>query len=204
MKRKVLHTRSSWCQRRAEAFARPWLCLTWESAHGTLVAEGSIPGEPRLVLVPAADRGNHAETRNVTNTSWDLPPEDMIVTCAVYMPACKSPAFATKVSIDESPEVSMPLVELICNQGASGVTLKVHVKVPPPVLVIMIDCGRLILPTIACRNKWVPLICMEGDATGTAVAVAVTTGVSDNAETRNVTNTSPGIPPEGVSVTCVV
>src|SRR3989442_11397495 len=88
---------------------------------------------------PQPTEGNHAETRNVTNTSPGVPPEDMSFICAVYMPACKSPASAMRVSVDDSPEVSMPLVELTCNQGASGVTLKVHVKVPPPVLVIVID-----------------------------------------------------------------
>src|SRR5438128_2350560 len=107
-----------------------------------------------------------------------------------------------RVSVGDSPEVSMPLVELTCNEVASDVTLKVHVKVPPPVLVTVTKCGVLILPFIAYSSSWVLLICMAGDATTLAAAVA--TGVGDDAETRNVTTTSMGVPSEGLIVTCVV
>src|SRR6266478_317273 len=107
-----------------------------------------------------------------------------------------------KVSVDEAPEASLPLVGFTCSQLASDGTLKVHVKVPPPVLVTVTKCGVLILPFIAYSSSWVLLICMAGDATTLAAAVA--TGVGDDAETRNVTTTSMGVPSEGLIVTCVV
>jgi hypothetical protein len=45
------HTRSPCCLRRAGAFERLWLCLTWQSSHGTLAVEGSLLRKKRLVLV---------------------------------------------------------------------------------------------------------------------------------------------------------
>jgi hypothetical protein len=78
-----------------EAFGRPWLCLTWESAHGTMASEGSIPGEQRLVLVPGAAiddlparRAEHVDKRchacaEPLVTSVIPPEEDMPWVCYV-------------------------------------------------------------------------------------------------------------------------
>ena len=104
---------------------------------------------------------------SVTFTSTGAPPPDagVIVTVVVYVPADKLLASAVKVTVEDFPPTLLPLAGLTVSQAASDGVFDVHVKMPPPVLVTVIDCGVMLLPAVTLKDTLFVLTCIEGGAT---------------------------------------
>lgn len=86
------------------------------------------------------------------------------------MPAVKPAVLAAKVRDELAPEASLPLVGLTVNHDADGVPA-VHCRVPPPVLLMTIDCADGSVPAVLVKLIVLVLICMAGAAT------LITTGI---------------------------
>ncbi len=108
---------------------------------GTVVGVAGVDGDNGV--------GTDAETLSLTVTWIGVPPAGMIVTAVLYTPDCKPVASAVNVSVEDAPGVSLSLVEFTRSQPASAGIFTVHVRVPPPAFVMVIDCGRLISPVSA-------------------------------------------------------
>jgi len=100
--------------------------------------------------------GTDAETVSLTITWIGVPvgtrfiaSVGLIVTAVLYTPDCKPVASAVNVSVEDAPGASLSLVEFTRSQPASAGIFTVHVRVPPPAFVMVIDCGRLISPVSA-------------------------------------------------------
>ncbi len=98
--------------------------------------------------------GTDAETVSLTITWIGVPVAPrfivgVIVTAVLYTPDCKPVASAVNVSVEDAPGASLSLVEFTRSQPASAGIFSVHVRVPPPAFVMVIDCGRLISPVSA-------------------------------------------------------
>ena len=116
---------------------------------------------------------------SVIFTSTGAPPPDagVIVTVVVYVPAGKLLASAVNVTVEDFPPVSLSPAGLTASQPASDEVFAVHVKMPPPVLVTVIDCGVTLLPAVALKDTLFVLTCIEGGAT--LIVIDTTAGLHD-------------------------
>jgi hypothetical protein len=117
----------------------------------------------------------------VTVTSIGAPSPDagVIVTVVVYVPADKLLASVVKVTVEDAPPESLPLAGPTVSQVAADGVLAVHVKVPPPPLVTLIDCGVILLPAVALKDTLFVLTCIEGAAT--LIVIGITAGLPETA-----------------------
>ena len=115
----------------------------------------------------------------VTSTAVPSPDAGVIVTVVVYVPADKLLASAVNVTVEDAPPESLPLAGPTVSQVAVDGVLAVHVKVPPPLLVTLIDCGVVPLPAVALKDTLFVLTCIEGGAT--LIVIDITAGLPETA-----------------------
>lgn len=131
-----------------------------------------------LSLTGAVD---YQVTVSVTVTSTGAPPpgEGVIVTVVVYVPAARLLASAVNVTVEDFPPTLLSLAGLTVSQAAADGVLAVHVKVPPPLLVTLIDCGVVPLPAVALKVTLFVLTCIEDVAT--LIVIDITAGLPETA-----------------------
>ena len=115
----------------------------------------------------------------VTSTGAPSPDAGVIVTVVVYAPTDKLLASAVNMTVEDAPPVSLPPVGPTVSQVASDGMLAVHVKVPPPLLITLIDCGVVPLPAVALKDTLFVLTCIEGGAT--LIVMGTTAGLPETA-----------------------
>lgn len=127
--------------------------------------------------VGVAAGGAGAVTVSVTFTSTGAPPPDagVIVTVVVYVPASRLLASAVNVTVEDFPPASLSLAGPTVSQPASDGICAVHFRMPPAVLVTVIDCGVTLLPAVALKDTLFVLTCIEGGAT--LMVIDITTGL---------------------------
>lgn len=115
----------------------------------------------------------------VTSTGAPSPDAGVIVTVVVYVPVDKLLASVVKVTVEDAPPEALPLAGPTASQVAADGVLAVHVKVPPPLLVTLIDCGVVPLPAVALKDTLFVLTCIEGAAT--LIVIGITAGLPETA-----------------------
>lgn len=126
-------------------------------------------------VVGVGDDG--AVTVKVTWTGTPAPSAGVIVTVVVYLPADKPVASVVNVIVVDAPAASLPLVGLTCSQEASEGVLAVHVNIPPPVLVTVIERGVVLSPAVALKDTPSALTCIEGEGDATSMTIDIVTGL---------------------------
>lgn len=89
---------------------------------------------------------------------------------AVYFPATMLPTVTLNEGVDVPPAVSLPLDGVTVSQGWEGVPA-VQVRVPPPVLVMVMVWAAGLAPTVVVKARAVALNCIAGGGGGGAVMV---------------------------------
>ncbi len=115
----------------------------------------------------------------VTSTAVPSPEAGVILTVVVYVPADKLLASAVNVIVEDAPPASPSLAGMTVSQLAADGVLAVHVKVPPPLLVTLIDCGVVPLPAVALKVTLFVLTCIEDVAT--LIVIDITAGLPETA-----------------------
>lgn len=94
-----------------------------------------------------------------------------MVTVAVYVvPAGMPVVFTVNVSVEEEEAGSFPLLVSTLSHDCDGVPL-LHVKVLPPVLVSVMDCGAGFCPVVVVKERPSVLSCMAGCETLMVIAI---------------------------------
>lgn len=116
-----------------------------------------------------------AATVRVAVTVTVTPADDVRTNVAVYTPAASPVGFALQLSVEETFAASLPPVVSIVSHAADGV-LAVQVRVPPPVLVIMIACVAGIapaIPAVAVKATADVLTCIAAGATIIVIGMVI-------------------------------
>jgi hypothetical protein len=137
-----------------------------------------VVGVVDVVDVVGVGVGNDgAVTVKVTVTWTAAPSAGVIVTVVEYSPAGKPVASAVNVIVVDAPAASLSLVGSICSQEASDGVVAVHVNVPPPVLVTVIERGLVLSPAVALKDTPSALTCIEGEGCVTSMTTGIVTGL---------------------------
>src|ERR1700680_4265310 len=113
---------------------------------------------------------------NFTVTVCEIPPGAVKVTVAVYFPAIMPATLTLNEGGDVPPAVSLPGEGVTVSQGWEGAPA-VQVRVPPPVLVMVMVCADGLTPTVVVRAMAGVLNCMAGGGAVMVMLMATPAGL---------------------------